>query len=494
MLASRDPDQREETRLKRHRILISALAAAALLAPAAASASTPSHADAVAALQEARAAFAGELSSGGAPDRDPTLALRDLAVALPALKGADRREATDLLSRPTDKKDRDYFGKEAAGSPVCDANFCVHWTDEKKNAPVSNDFIGEVQASVTTSYGIENDTLGWQRAKSDGSKGARNGVGGDGQVDVYITNLGKQLYGFAAPDPGQNGSRRYAYLVLDNDYRGFPSTPLDSLKVTVAHEYNHVLQFNYDTYQDLWLFEDTATWMEEQVYPEINDYINYLPAFAKGTEVPMTGTDIKIYSEATFNHWLSGHYGQAAVRDVWAASQAGVNPKHLATAAYTAGVTANGGRPFADEFGDFAAATAEWNSSPYFPDAQVYPEVRRRGTLGKNPQKVTLDNTSFRLVKVRAGGGPVTLKVKAQKGTTSTIALVGRTGPVDGGTVTTALKQLPKGGTGTVTLDDTSGFSRVTAAIINSDGRSKGFSHGQRRYSGDNSKYKYSLG
>jgi hypothetical protein len=73
--------------LKRHRLLIATIAAVALAAPAtaAAAAATPSHADAVAALQEARAAFATELSSGGPSDRDPTLALRDLALALPAL-------------------------------------------------------------------------------------------------------------------------------------------------------------------------------------------------------------------------------------------------------------------------------------------------------------------------------------------------------------------------------------------------------------------------
>lgn len=481
--------------MKRKIIASTVLSLTALLAPAAASASqAPTRSEAVDALQAARAAFATQLSTAGAPDKDVTLALRNLAVAAPALRGAQLKEANDLLARPTDKSDREYFGKEAADSPACDANFCVHWTDQKPNKPISDEFIAEVQSSVTASFGTENAALGWQDAKSDGTKGARNGVGGDGQVDVYITDLGKQLYGYAAPDPRQKGQERYAYLVLDNDYRGFPSSPLNSLRVTVAHEYNHILQFGYDTLQDVWLFEDTATWMEEQVYPDINDYLNYLPAFAKGTEVPMTGREIKIYSEAVFNHWLSGRYGPQVIRDVWGASQAGVNPKHLATAAYTGGVTANGGQPFAAEFGEFAAATTEWNSNPLFPDATAYPDVKRRGTLSKKPGKVKLDNTSFRLLKVGAKSGPVTLKVKATRGTASTIALIGRAGPVDGGTVTTELLQLPNGGSGEVTLPEVSGFSRVTAAVVNSDGRSKGFSRGERRYTGDNSTYKYSLG
>lgn len=481
--------------MKRHAAIVSVLVSIALLAPAAATAAPPpTHAEAVDALQAARAAFATGLSTGGTPGRDATPALRDLATALPALHGAERREATELLRRPTDKSDRNYFGKEASGSPICDASFCVHWTDESSNAPDSNGFLTEVQQSLATSETVENGGLGWKPAKSDGTKGARNGVGGEGQVDVYITNLGKKLYGYAATDPGQNGTRRYAYLVLDNDYRGFPGTPLDALRVTVAHEYNHILQFGYDTDEDTWLFEDTATWMEEQVYPDINDYLNYLSAFATGTEVPMTGDSIKIYAEAVFNHWLSGHYGAQAIRDVWAASEAGVDPKHLATAAYTAGVTANGGKSFSKEFGAFAAATAEWNSSPYFPDATEYPDVKRKGTLGKNTKKVELDNTSYRLIKVKPKGGSVKLKVKAEKGTNSTIALIGREGSVDGGTVTTEIKRLSKGGKGTVALGDAGRFSRITAAVINSDGRSKGYSHGVRVYPSDGSVYKYSLG
>ncbi len=474
--------------------LTAALVAAALIAPgaAAAAAPAPDHGDAVVALQTARAAFATELST---PDRDVSSALRELAVALPALHGSQRRQAVDLLRRPSDKSDRDYFGKEASGSPICDESFCVHWTEqERRNAPASQQFLAEVQTSLTTSFDVENGSLGWQRAKSDGSRGARHGVGGDGQVDVYITDLGKQLYGYAAPDPGQKGTRRYAYLVLDNDYRGFSSSPIKSLKVTVAHEYNHVLQFNYDTFQDLWLFEDTATWMEEQVYPEIDDYLIYLPAFAQGSELPMTGRSIKVYAEAVFNHWLSGRYGAQVIRDVWAASQAGVKPKHLATAAYTAGSAANGGKPFADEFGEFAAATAEWRSSSFFPDASAYPNVRRHGTLKSKPQKVVLNNTSYRLVKVRPVDGPVTLKVRASGGTTSTIALIGREGPAVGGTVTTAITQLPRGGSGTVTLDDAAKYSRITAAVINGDGRSNGFRRGERRYTGDGTGYKYWLG
>ena len=47
--------------------------------------------------------------------------------------------------------------------------------------------------------------------------------------------------------------------------------------MTFAHEFNHLLQQNYDSFQDVWMFEATATWTEEHVYPEINDYLGYVP-------------------------------------------------------------------------------------------------------------------------------------------------------------------------------------------------------------------------
>jgi hypothetical protein len=349
---------------------------------------------------------------------------------------------------------------------------------------------------VALSFGVENGELGWKDPKSDGGRGERNGRGGDGQLDVYVTNLGKRLYGYASTDPGQRGGKRYAYLVLDNDYLGFPSPPLESLKVTVAHEYNHILQFNYDSFEDGWMFESTATWAEQQVYPEINDYLNYLPDFAKGSATPMTDArDIKIYAEAVWNHWLGARCGLGAVRDSWAASERGVKPPHLATAAYARAIKAHGGQGFSPEFGEFAAATAEWRSSPAFPDSALYPDVRRKGTLGRKAEKVVLDNTSYRLVKVDPRGTkPVVLKVRAPRKVASTIALVGRVGPVEGGAVGSVVKQLPKGGRGTVTLDNPGGYDRVTAVIANADGSSRRHDRKFNRiYAADGSKYKYAL-
>jgi hypothetical protein len=480
----------------RRLVLVFSLLVALLLPAAAATADAPapdvSAAAAQRALDRALEVFRQPMTAASGPaagSRDATVALRDLAVALPALSGADRRRAQSLLARPTDKNDRAYFGKEAPASPICDAHFCIHWTENARNAPVSESFLGEIGDAVVLSRNIENGSLGWRDPKSDGRRGGRKGKGFDGQTDVYVTNLGKRLYGYAAPDGGQRGQKRYAYLVLDNDYVGFPTGPLDSMRVTVAHEYNHILQFNYDVFENVWLFEDTATWMEDKVYPTINDYLNYLPTFAKTSSRPMTGSSIKIYAEAVWNHWLSAKYGDDVIRQTWE-----VSPKQrsFAVASYEKAIKNAGGPGFSPELGDFFAASAEWKSNTAFPDYAAYPDMKRSGSVTGDTTKTQLDNTSYRLYDVNPSADPsVTLSVRAEKGTKSSISLVGRVG--GSGPVTTETTYLKKGGKGQVTLNTPAIYSRITAVVANVDGDGKRNRRGKLKYTGDNSSYRFKL-
>ncbi len=153
---------------------------------------------------------------------------------------------------------------------------------------------------------VENGKLGWREPKSDGRKG-----GGVGKTDIYLSQIGGELFGYAAPDRGQASKqhpmprRLHGYLVLDNDYSAFefPGTSAaDDLEVTLAHEYNHILQFGYDAFQDAWFAESTATWMEDQVYPHIDDYLRYVRRWVKRWDTPLTTSSIKEYGSAVWNH------------------------------------------------------------------------------------------------------------------------------------------------------------------------------------------------
>ena len=80
-------------------------------------------------------------------------------------------------------------------------------------------------------------------------------------------------------------------------------------QVTLAHEYNHILQFGYDAFQDAWFAESTATWMEDQVYNGIDDYLRYVRRWVKRWDTPLTASSIKEYGSAVWNQWLARRYG-----------------------------------------------------------------------------------------------------------------------------------------------------------------------------------------
>lgn len=483
-------------RLARSLILLALALPAAL--PAAASAAKPeTPAQARKALSEAQQTLDG---NGVRTGREATPALTRLAAGKNLLSSSDRRVANSLLARPTnqsaDPQQNGYTTFEQA--PYCTPNFCVHYVATTADAPPQTPAVDGIPVYVKNMadqfeyvHSIENgvDQMGWQPPKSDGT------LGGSAKTDVYIKQIGDQgIYGYAAPE--QNARSSYAYLVMDNDYSPseFPSsaTPADALEVTAAHEYNHVLQFNYDSYQDTWMLESTATWSEEQVYPAVNDYLGYLGTWASPscTTVPLTSFDgagttcqrLKAYGSAVWNHWLTARSSRNVIRTAWENSQAAGD---FAPAAYSSAIAAQpGGVDFTDEFDRFSAAVAEWRApGSAFPDRASYPDVSRSGSPlaidGTPRPSEVLDHTTFRLIGVTADPSKPRARLHAElpSGLKGALALVGRTGSNDTqGTVTTVLQQLPSGGAGDVTLPNPGSYGRITAVLVNADPSQAGYS------------------
>lgn len=492
--------------------VITALIAAGALAAPAASADAPGLAPSEA-LEAARAALDPAPGAPAEP-REVTAALRDLALAVPELDGRERRQAVRILARPTDNPDpnRDSWTVPEE-PPFCSAHFCVHYVASTPDAPSlvdgnTNsvpDYVEAVSAAAEHSFSVQNGGLGWPAAKPDGGLGGAGGL-----TDIYLANVGdEKIFGYAAPDPppAQRCARKcFSYLVLDNDFSplefGYPD-PGVPLRVTLAHEYNHVLQFGIDAIQDGWLFESTAVWAEEKTFPDDNDYLNYLPKFATTPGIPITDFDggggLRVYGLATFQHWLDsgdGNFGPSVVLGAWKSSTK-TKPKDFAVAAVDRAIRERGGKGFAAEFSQFAAASAEWRTGGGFPDAALYPDVKRKGTLkrGQRRRRVVLDHTAYRLLNVQpTSRRQLKLRVRAERGVETGIALVGRDD--DTGTVTRKVKLLRKGGRGSVTLGSPGGFERITAAVVNADGRVKGFDpdRGDWVYSRNNVKFRVGVG
>lgn len=424
--------------------------------------------------------------------------LRQLALQLPRLRGSERRQAEALLARPTDGEADPqldgYTVPEAAASPACNDHYCVHWVATTSDAPSAQgsstdgipDYVDSVLATTATVHAVEHSQLGWRLPEGDGSVGGGTGVD---KTDIYLKQLGGLgIYGYSAIDPDQpplteTDHSQSGYIVIDNDfqYSEFPSyaSPLTPLQVTVAHEYNHIIQFAYDAIQDTWMLESSAVWMEGEVYPAAGDYLQYLPGWVRNTDVPLTSFDsndpsdpanVKVYGSAVWEKWLAARHGRPVVRSAWEDSLA-TNPRSFAAAAFDSAIRAGSGVSFQDEFDRFAAASAEWGAqNSGFPEGGFYPDVRRAGTFTVNGPGLTtrLNHTTYTLRDVPiSGAGRIKLATFAPAGTAAAVALVGLTS--SSSTATIALREMPKGGIGSVTLDSPSQYVRVTAVLVNSD-------------------------
>lgn len=89
-----------------------------------------------------------------------------------------------------------------------------------------------------------------------------------------------QFYGYTQPSGGTT------FIAVHNTFNGFPSNSdpegnqLGALKVTIAHEFKHAIQYRTnqwagDAGRVDWVEMD-ATMMEEVTFPQVNDYYNYL--------------------------------------------------------------------------------------------------------------------------------------------------------------------------------------------------------------------------
>lgn len=190
------------------------------------------------------------------------------------------------LARPTDSGNLgevDWrYGATPEATPITTTYFKIHYIDQSvfpgnTNAATTT-FANQVATELEYLYSIEHATLGYAAVPSDSTSTTN---GGDALFDVYLANTGAYgIYGYVQAEGDSTETTRplgaWSYMVLDNNFTEFVGDPLDSLKVTVAHEYFHAIQFGYSIYSDGAFMEHTSTWIEDIVYPGIHDNYQYL--------------------------------------------------------------------------------------------------------------------------------------------------------------------------------------------------------------------------
>lgn len=193
------------------------------------------------------------------------------------------------------------------------------------------------------------DTLGYPAPPSDGFYAA----GVDSAFDVYLLNVGYLYYGLTyidsariiSADPADT-MKATSFLELDNDFQNitqYANRPLDAVRVTMAHEYFHAVQFGIDfrekenyqlaTPRQYWM-EMSAVWMEDEVYDNINDYYVYLPFFFNYPTISLQAfggvNNLHPYGAGIFAKYLAERYGKQIIKDIWLECAArGAGPQFL---------------------------------------------------------------------------------------------------------------------------------------------------------------------
>ncbi len=155
----------------------------------------------------------------------------------------------------------------------------------------------------------------------------------------------------------------------------FPGTkPLHDLEVTFAHEYNHILQFGYDAYQDAWFAESTRDLdggpglQRHQRLPALRAPLGQALRHAADGELDQ---GVRLAPSGT-SGWRTAT-GRAIIRKAWAGA-IHARPGGFSVAAYERAIRAAGGaRTSSHDFARFAADVAEWRTGERLPRERPLP-------------------------------------------------------------------------------------------------------------------------
>ncbi len=220
------------------------------------------------------------------------------------------------------------------GRPEMDAHadspsghFRVHYDLSGTNAPDMDDtdfngipdYIDSTCVYLDYAWDLIVNDLSYASPKSDGLLGG----GLSGMVDCYIKHLqsgASYYYGLSKPDTAYG--KTSSWIEIDNNFAeaAYSTKGYEALKITTAHEFFHVIHFSYyGTSSSLWWMEQTAVWMEDRAWDDVNDYLYYLGEIFSNRNKPINTNDRTgfYYSASIFAIHVAEYYGDDMIRKLW---------------------------------------------------------------------------------------------------------------------------------------------------------------------------------
>jgi len=317
-----------------------------------------------------------------------------------------------LLARPS--------GPFSYDSP--EGHFKIHYdTTGTNKVPTTDansngipDYVENLALYADSSYRTMITYLGYRIPPSDGS------AGGDSKYDIYTEDM--PYYGYTQPElPGPQPWNDYtSYISVHNNFIGFPpntdpeGNQKGAMKVTVAHEYFHAVQFAYDVFEAGWYMEISSTWMEDVVFDPVNDNYNYLPDFFNYPDVSLQANTMHQYASFIWNTFLSKNYGNDLIRDIWERCISGSAINEIDNSLLAWGSSRD--REF-KEFTVWNYITGTRNDGSHYEEAVQYPLIKIMRThssypVTNNSSSAAPDNLSANYIQFNPTSDPANLNIK----------------------------------------------------------------------------------
>ncbi len=245
-------------------------------------------------------------------------------------------------------------------------HFSVEW-DEPDMSRYASDFASWLE----TAWDEEVDNLGWSEPTS---------------TPEY------PILAYIYEDPGYAG----AYVSVDhcNGYGWVPYIVAYSgsfsssswAKSMAAHEFMHTLQFSLPWMHEIFLWEATAMWVEEQVWPTLDEWAPYIEWY---TEVPYIGMNAwtEDYSDAYYHMYGMAvlafflderHGGADTIREIWELSNSVSGSDY---SLYLPTALESLGYDWDELYTAFVAANAVMD----YDEQELYPQVLLRDEVTRLP-------------------------------------------------------------------------------------------------------------
>jgi len=176
--------------------------------------------------------------------------------------------------------------------------------------------------AVQRAYDTQIHQLGWSAPVRDA----------DGRLRAYIADAGQGTMGFMRgvevifDNPQTSSIRERAasrtVLVIDNNLREGredEEDPMRLMRATAAHEFNHMVQYGYDSEEGLqWLYESTASWIETFTMGDDEDAARYAVTDFASPQLCWTTTESgHNYGQWTLLQSLADSYQPRIVTRLW---------------------------------------------------------------------------------------------------------------------------------------------------------------------------------